>query len=235
MGGLWVDYNLSTNIPGLYSIGECNFSDHGANRLGASALMQGLADGYFILPYTIGEFLSAEILSGKIDTGWSEFGEAENAVKTRIEKLFSIKGSKSVDHFHRELGKVMWDDCGMARSKEALLHASGEIKKIRSAFWSDLRVTGSNNEFNQELEKAGRVADFLELGELLLQDALQREESCGGHFRVEYQTPEGEALRRDDQFMYVSAYEYKGENQAAELHKEELRYEVVHPSQRSYK
>lgn len=235
MGGLWVDYNLSTNIPGLYSIGECNFSDHGANRLGASALMQGLADGYFILPYTIGEYLSAEILSGKIDTGSSEFGEAENDVKSRIEKLFSIKGSKSVDHFHRELGKVMWDDCGMARSKEALIHASGEIKKIRSAFWSDLRVTGSNNEFNQELEKAGRVADFLELGELLLQDALQREESCGGHFRVEYQTPEGEALRRDDQFMYVSAYEYKGEDQAAELHKEELKYEVVHPSQRSYK
>lgn len=235
MGGLWVDYNLSTTIPGLYSIGECNFSDHGANRLGASALMQGLADGYFILPYTIGEYLKAEILSGKIDTGWSEFAEAEQAVKSRIEKFFAIKGSKSVDHFHRELGKVMWDDCGMARSKESLTRASGEIKKIRSAFWNDLRVSGTNNEFNQELEKAGRVADFMELGELMLQDALQREESCGGHFRVEYQTPEGEALRRDDQFMYVSVYDYKGENQVAELHKEELKYEVVHPSQRSYK
>jgi succinate dehydrogenase / fumarate reductase flavoprotein subunit len=235
MGGLWVDYNLSTTIPGLYSIGECNFSDHGANRLGASALMQGLADGYFILPYTIGEYLSGEILSGKIDTNPVEFADAENAVKSRIEKLFSIKGSKSVDHFHRELGKVMWDDCGMARSKESLMRAASEIKKIKSAFWNDLRVTGTNNEFNQELEKAGRVADFMELGELMLQDALQREESCGGHFRVEYQTPEGEALRRDDQFMYVSAYEYKGENQSAELHKEELKYEVVHPSQRSYK
>ena len=235
MGGLWVDYNLSTTIPGLYSIGECNFSDHGANRLGASALMQGLADGYFILPYTIGEFLSAEILSGKIDTTSTEFAEAENAVKSRIEKLFSIRGSKSVDHFHRELGKVMWDDCGMARSKESLTRAAGEIKKIKAAFWNDLRLSGSNSEFNQELEKAGRVADFMELGELLLQDALQREESCGGHFRVEYQTLEGEALRRDDQFMYVSAYEYKGENQASELHKEQLRYEVVHPSQRSYK
>ncbi|HYV93915.1 MAG TPA: fumarate reductase/succinate dehydrogenase flavoprotein subunit [Chitinophagales bacterium] len=235
MGGLWVDYNLSTTIPGLYSIGECNFSDHGANRLGASALMQGLADGYFILPYTIGEYLSAEILSGKIDTNSAEFAEAENAVKSRIERLFAIKGSRSVDHFHRALGTVMWDDCGMARSKESLMRAATEIKRIREEFWNDLRVIGINNEFNQELEKAGRVADFMELGELLVQDALLREESCGGHFRVEYQTPEGEALRRDDQFMYVSAYEYKGENQAAEMHKEDLKYEVVHPSQRSYK
>jgi len=235
MGGLWVDYNLGTTIPGLYSIGECNFSDHGANRLGASALMQGLADGYFILPYTIGEFLSGEILSGKIDTKWSEFDDAENSVKSRIDKLLSIKGGHSVDHYHRELGKIMWDDCGMARSKESLTRASVEIKKVKAAFWNDVKVTGSGTEFNQELEKAGRVADFLELGELMIQDALHREESCGGHFRVEHQTPEGEALRHDDQFMYVAAYEFKGENQPAQLHKEELKYEVAHPSQRSYK
>ncbi|MEO5675614.1 MAG: fumarate reductase/succinate dehydrogenase flavoprotein subunit [Chitinophagales bacterium] len=235
MGGLWVDYNLSTTLPGLYSIGECNFSDHGANRLGASALMQGLADGYFILPYTIGEYLSAEILSGKIDTNSGEFAEAEDAVKNRIEKFFSIRGSRSVDHFHRELGKVMWDDCGMTRSKESLTRAISDIKRIKEEFWNDLRVTGTNNELNQELEKAGRVADFIELGELMIQDALHREESCGGHFRLEHQTPEGEARRDDEHFMYVAAYEYKGENQQAALYKEELRFDVVHPSQRSYK
>jgi succinate dehydrogenase / fumarate reductase flavoprotein subunit len=235
MGGLWVDYNLSTTVPGLYAIGECNFSDHGANRLGASALMQGLADGYFILPYTIGDYLSGEILAGKNDPGSSEFDEAENAVKSRIDNLFSIKGKHSVDHFHRELGKVMWNDCGMARSIDSLNRASAEIGKIREAFWNDVRIPGRPNELNQELEKAMRVADFLELGELMVQDARHREESCGGHFRVEHQTPEGEALRHDDQFMYVAAYEYKGENQPEMMHKEELKYEVVKPMQRSYK
>ncbi len=235
MGGLWVDYNLMTTIPGLYATGECNFSDHGANRLGASALMQGLADGYFVLPYTIGEYLSGEILSGKIDTGSSEFAEAEAAVKQRLSAFVNNKGSKPVDYFHKQLGKVMWDDCGMARSRESLMRAATEIAKIKSAFWSDVRVPGSENELNQELEKACRVADFIELGQLMVQDALNREESCGGHFRTEYQTPEGEAMRRDDAFMYVSAYEFKGDDMPAELHKEELKYEVVHPTQRSYK
>ncbi|MBS1658983.1 MAG: fumarate reductase/succinate dehydrogenase flavoprotein subunit [Bacteroidetes bacterium] len=235
MGGLWVDYNLSTTVPGLYAIGECNFSDHGANRLGASALMQGLADGYFILPYTIGEYLSGEILAGKNDAKWSEFDEAENAVKSKIERLFSIKGKHSVDHFHRQLGKVMWDDCGMARSKDSLSRAAVEIRKIRDAFWNDVRITGAPNELNPELEKALRVADFFELGELMVQDAMHREESCGGHFRLEHQTPDGEALRHDDQFMYVAAYEYKGDNQQEAMHKEDLKYEVVKPSQRSYK
>ncbi len=235
MGGLWVDYNLMTTVPGLYATGECNFSDHGANRLGASALMQGLADGYFVLPYTIGEYLSGEIMSGKIDTGSSEFMEAEASVKKRLAAFVNNKGSKSVDHFHKQLGKVMWDDCGMARSRESLTRAAAEIAKIKSAFWSDVRVPGTENELNQELEKACRVADFIELGQLMVQDALNREESCGGHFRTEYQTPEGEAMRRDDAFMYVSAYEFKGDDSPAALHKEELKYEVVHPTQRSYK
>ncbi len=235
MGGLWVDYNLSTTVPGLYAIGECNFSDHGANRLGASALMQGLADGYFVLPYTIGDYLAGEILSGSIDTNSIEFTETENEVKSRIEKLLSIKGSKSVDHFHRLLGKTMWDNCGMARSKESLTKAAEEIKQIKENFWNNVRVPGSSNELNPELEKANRVADFIELGQLMVQDALDREESCGGHFRVEFQTPEGEALRQDDKFMFVSAYQFKGEDQDAELHKEELKYEVAHVTQRSYK
>ncbi|MCY7411372.1 MAG: FAD-binding protein, partial [Chitinophagales bacterium] len=235
MGGLWVDYNLSTTVPGLYAIGECNFSDHGANRLGASALMQGLADGYFVLPYTIGDYLAGEILSGSIDTNSIEFAETEDEVKRRIEKLLSIKGSKPVDHFHRLLGKTMWENCGMARSKESLTKAAAEIKQIKENFWNNVCVPGSNNELNPELEKANRVADFIELGQLMVQDALDREESCGGHFRVEFQTPEGEALRQDDKFMFVSAYEFKGENQSAELHKEELKYEVVHVTQRSYK
>lgn len=235
MGGLWVDYELMTTIPGLFAIGECNFSDHGANRLGASALMQGLADGYFVLPYTIGGFLSGEILSGKPDPNSPEFAEAENEVKKRIEKFIHNKGSKTVDYFHKKLGKIMWDDCGMARSKESLERAFNEIRKIREEFWNDVLVSGEATNLNPELEKAIRLADFLELGELLAQDAHHREESCGGHFRTEYQTPEGEALRRDDQFMYVSAYEYKGENQMAEHHKEPLIYEEVHPSQRSYK
>lgn len=235
MGGLWVDYNLMTTVPGLYATGECNFSDHGANRLGASALMQGLADGYFVLPYTIGEYLSGEIMSGKIDTGSSEFMEAEAAVKKRLAAFVNNKGSRSVDYFHKQLGKVMWDDCGMARNRESLTRAAAEIAKIKTAFWSDVRVPGTENELNQELEKACRVADFIELGQLMVQDALNREESCGGHFRTEYQTPEGEAMRRDDAFMYVSAYEFKGDDSPAALHKEELKYEVVHPSQRSYK
>ncbi|MBP9882726.1 MAG: fumarate reductase/succinate dehydrogenase flavoprotein subunit [Chitinophagales bacterium] len=235
MGGLWVDYNLMTTIPGLYATGECNFSDHGANRLGASALMQGLADGYFVLPYTIGEYLSGEILSGKIDTNSEAFVAAEEAVKNRLSFFTNNKGTKSVDYFHKQLGKVMWDDCGMARSKESLTRAATEIAKIKEAFWKEVRVPGTDKEFNQELEKAGRVADFIELGMLMVQDALSREESCGGHFRTEYQTPEGEAMRRDDQYMFVSAYEFKGDDTAAQLHKEELKYEVVHPTQRSYK
>ncbi|MBK6483523.1 MAG: fumarate reductase/succinate dehydrogenase flavoprotein subunit [Chitinophagaceae bacterium] len=235
MGGLWVDYNLMTTIPGLYATGECNFSDHGANRLGASALMQGLADGYFVLPYTIGEYLSGEILSGKIDTNSEAFVAAEEAVKSRLSFFTNNKGNKSVDYFHKQLGKVMWDDCGMARSKESLTRAATEIAKIKEAFWKEVRVPGTDKEFNQELEKAGRVADFIELGMLMVQDALSREESCGGHFRTEYQTPEGEAMRRDDQYMFVSAYEFKGDDTAAQLHKEELKYEVVHPTQRSYK
>jgi succinate dehydrogenase / fumarate reductase flavoprotein subunit len=235
MGGLWVDYNLMTTIPGLYATGECNFSDHGANRLGASALMQGLADGYFVLPYTIGEYLSGEILSGKVDTNGEAFVAAEEAVKNRLSFFTNNKGTKSVDYFHKQLGKVMWDDCGMARSKESLTRAATEIAKIKEAFWKEVRVPGTDKEFNQELEKAGRVADFIELGMLMVQDALSREESCGGHFRTEYQTPEGEAMRRDDQFMFVSAYEFKGDDTAAQLHKEELKYEVVHPTQRSYK
>ncbi len=234
MGGLWVDYNLMTTIPGLYATGECNFSDHGANRLGASALMQGLADGYFILPYTIGEYLSGQILSGISDTASSEFNEAEEQVKNRLIKFIDNKGSKPVDYFHKQLGKVMWDDCGMARNRESLIHAAYEIVKVKEAFWNDVRVPGNLNNLNPELEKAGRVADFIELGQLMVQDALHREESCGGHFRTEYQTPGGEALRRDESYMYVAAFEYKGENIAAQLHKEDLVYQVAHPSQRSY-
>jgi succinate dehydrogenase / fumarate reductase flavoprotein subunit len=234
MGGLWVDYNLMTTIPGLYATGECNFSDHGANRLGASALMQGLADGYFILPYTIGEYLSGQILSGKVDTTSSEFDEAENQVINRLQKFIDNKGSRPVDYFHKQLGKIMWDDCGMARNRESLNHAASEIVKVKEAFWNDVRVTGSLNNLNQELEKAGRVADFIELGQLMVQDALHREESCGGHFRTEYQTEGGEALRRDETFMYVAAFEYRGDNVAAELHKENLVFDVAHPSQRSY-
>jgi len=235
MGGLWVDYNLMTTVPGLYAAGECNFSDHGANRLGASALMQGLADGYFVLPYTIGEYLSGEILTGKINPDGDAFKSAENDVKNHISKLMNVKGTKSVDHFHRELGEIMWHKCGMAREANGLKQAMEEIRNIRQQFWNDVRIPGSANEFNQELEKAGRVADFLELSELMCMDALQREESCGGHFRVEYQTPEGEAMRVDDKFTFVSAWQFKGEGAAPELHKEELNFEVVHLTQRSYK
>ncbi|MDZ4664190.1 MAG: fumarate reductase/succinate dehydrogenase flavoprotein subunit [Bacteroidota bacterium] len=234
MGGLWVDYHLMTTVPGLYALGEANFSDHGANRLGASALMQGLADGYFVIPYTIGEYLSEEIRTKAISTDSEEFVKAEQDVSERLNKLLNIKGTKSVDYFHKRLGKVIWDKCGMARNAEGLKWAIEEIKKIRSEFWSDVRVPGALNEFNPELEKAGRVADFIELGELMCMDALHRNESCGGHFREEYQTEEGEAKRDDDNFAYVAAWEYKGESNF-ELHKEELKYENIKIAQRSYK
>ena len=234
MGGLWVDYNLMTNVEGLYCLGEANFSDHGANRLGASALMQGLADGYFVIPYTIGAYLSNEIRTKEIPTDHPAFVEAEKNAEQRINKFFATKGTKSVDHFHKKLGKIMWDKCGMARNEKGLKEAIEEIKQLRAAFWSDVRVPGTANEFNPELEKAGRVADFLELGELMCKDALQRNESCGGHFREEFQTEDGEALRQDDNYMYVAAWEYKSEGES-ELHKEELKYDVIHPSQRNYK
>ncbi len=234
MGGLWVDYNLMTTVQGLYCLGEANFSDHGANRLGASALMQGLADGYFVLPYTIGAYLSKEIAVKPIPTSHEAFDAAEKEVQTRIDKLFAIKGGKSVDHFHKRLGKIMWDKCGMARNEKGLKEAILEIRQLRDEFWKDVRVTGKANEMNPELEKACRVADFLELGELMCMDALNRSESCGGHFRVESQTEEGEAKRDDDKFTYVSVWENKGNNEW-DLHKEDLVFDVVHPSQRSYK
>jgi succinate dehydrogenase / fumarate reductase flavoprotein subunit len=234
MGGLWVDYNLMTTVPGLYALGEANFSDHGANRLGASALMQGLADGYFVIPYTIGDYLSEEIRTKAIATDHEAFVKAEAEVQERINKLMTIKGTKSVDHFHKQLGKIMWDKCGMARNAAGLKQAIEEIKKLREDFWKDVRVTGEANEFNPELEKAGRVADFLELGELMCMDALNRNESCGGHFREEYQTEEGEAKRDDDNFAYVAAWENKGNN-AWELHKEELIFENIKIAARSYK
>jgi succinate dehydrogenase / fumarate reductase flavoprotein subunit len=235
MGGTWVDYNLMTTVPGLYSIGEANFSDHGANRLGASALMQGLADGYFILPYTIGDYLADEIMVPKIDTNKPEFVEAEKAVTGRIEKLFNIKGSKTVDYFHKRLGQVMWDNVGMARNAEGLIKAISEIKAIREEFWKDVKIPGEMNNLNPELEKAGRVADFIDIGELMARDALDRNESCGGHFREESATEEGEAKRNDELFTYVSCWEYKGEEKEPELHKEALKFENIKLSQRSYK
>ncbi len=235
MGGIWVDYNLMTTIPGLYAIGEANFSDHGANRLGASALMQGLADGYFVLPYTIGDYLSREIQSPKVDTSSKEFDEAEKAVKDKIEKLLNINGKLPVDDFHKGLGNVMWENVGMARNKKGLEEAITSIQAIKEAFWKDVRVMGTNEEFNQELEKALRVADFLELGELMARDALNRNESCGGHFREEYQTEEGEAMRDDKNYLYASVWEYTGENKTPEMHKEELTFETVHLAQRNYK
>lgn len=233
MGGLWVDYNLMSTIPGLYVIGEANFSDHGANRLGASALMQGLADGYFVLPYTIGDYL-ARHAAGGLATDHKEFKTAESAVSERINKFLSIKGKRSPDSFHRELGKIMWDKCGMSRDKAGLEWALKEIPKIREEFWKNLAVTGSGEELNQNLEQAGRVADFLEFGELMCRDALVREESCGGHFREEYQTPEGEAQRDDDKFCHASVWEYK-EGREPILHKESLTFDYVHLTQRSYK
>jgi succinate dehydrogenase / fumarate reductase flavoprotein subunit len=234
MGGLWVDYELQTTVPGLYALGEANFSDHGANRLGASALMQGLADGYFVIPYTLGNYLSKAISSGDHGVHHPAFEAAEKAVAARLEKLMNIKGTKSVESFHKRLGKIIWDKCGMARNAKGLQQAIVEIQALKKEFWSDLKIPGTVAEMNNELDKAGRVADFIELGELMCKDALQREESCGGHFREEHQTEEGEALRHDEQFMYVSAWELKGESDW-ELHKEDLVYEVVKPSQRSYK
>jgi succinate dehydrogenase / fumarate reductase flavoprotein subunit len=234
MGGIWVDYNLMTTVSGLFALGEANFSDHGANRLGASALMQGLADGYFVIPYTIGDYLADEIRTKAIPTTHEAFVEAEKNVQAQIDKFFSIKGTKSVDHFHKQLGKVMWDKCGMARNANGLKEAIQEIRKIREEFWKDVRVPGSADEFNPELEKAGRVADFLELGELMCIDALNRNESCGGHFREEYQTEEGEAKRDDENFAYVAAWEYKGDGNF-ELHKEELKFEAIKIAARSYK
>ena len=235
MGGLWVDYNLQTTIPGCYSAGEANFSDHGANRLGASALMQGLADGYFVLPYTIGDYLSDDIRTGAIPTDSVEFDEAEKHVKDRIEKLMGGKGEHSVDYYHKKLGKIMWNKCGMSRNAKDLQEAIDEITALRADFWENVRIPGSPDAKNQELEKAGRVADFLELGELFAKDALTRNESCGGHFREEYQTLEGEALRDDENFKFVSAWEYKGEPKDAVLHKEELKYENIELKTRSYK
>jgi succinate dehydrogenase / fumarate reductase flavoprotein subunit len=234
MGGLWVDYNLMTTVPGLYAIGEANFSDHGANRLGASALMQGLADGYFVLPYTIGDYLAHDIRTGPISTETPEFEEAENSVKARIDKLINNKGSKSVDYFHKKLGKIMWEKCGMARTEQGLKEAIKEIAELREEFHKEVIVPGDQNEYNEELAKAGRVADFLELGELFAKDALEREESAGGHFREEYQMDNGEALRRPE-FQYVSAWEYKGQPSEAVHHKEKLVYENIEVKERSYK
>ncbi len=233
MGGLWVDYNLQTNIPGLFAIGEANFSDHGANRLGASALMQGLADGYFVLPYTIGTFLSQEIRNPKVDPEGPAFKEQEARSQARIDKIMGINGTKSAETFHRELGKIMWEYCGMARNAEGLQKGRRMIRELREEFWSNVYVPGRIKEYNPELEKALRVADFLELGELMMLDALDRNESCGGHFREEYQSEEGEALRRDDEYAYVSAWEWDDKDPI--LHKEELIFENVELKTRSYK
>ncbi len=235
MGGLWVDYNLMTNIPGLYALGEANFSDHGANRLGASALMQGLADGYFVIPYTVGDYLATIGQADKLPTDHPAFKEAEAAVNVRIERFLTTKGKKSPEEFHRELGHIMWDYCGMSRTAEGLIKARGMIQALKHEFETNLRVTGDAEEMNQTLEQAGRVADFIELGALMIEDALAREESCGGHFREEYQTEEGEALRDDANFAYVAAWEYTGDNQPETLHKEELVFENVKLTQRSYK
>ena len=234
MGGLWVDYNLMTTVPGLYALGEANFSDHGANRLGASALMQGLADGYFVIPYTIGNYLASEIRTPAMSTDSEDFVAAEKAVRDRLETLMNIKGTKPVDYFHKRLGKIMWDECGMARSEAGLKASIKEIQALRKEFWSDVKIPGEIDNLNPELEKAGRVADFLELGELMCIDALDRNESCGGHFRVEYQTEDGEALRDDENYAYVAAWEYKGDGKF-DLHKEELKYENIKIAQRSYK
>jgi len=235
MGGVWVDYNLMTSIPGCYAIGEANFSDHGANRLGASALMQGLADGYFVLPYTIGDYLSDDIRTGVIDTNLPEFEKAEASVKAQVEAFVSNNGSNSVDYYHRKLGKIMWDKCGMSRNEKGLKEAIKEIRSLREDFYKNVNVPGKTNEFNEQLAKAGRVADFLELGELFAKDALERTESCGGHFREESQTPEGEALRDDKNFTFVSAWEYNMDPSKARLHKEQLKYEEIEVKTRSYK
>jgi succinate dehydrogenase / fumarate reductase flavoprotein subunit len=233
MGGLWVDYNLSTTVPGLYALGECNFSDHGANRLGASALMQGLSDGYFVIPYTLGDYL-AKIGPKKVDTSHPAFEATKKDVVTYINKLLALKGNKTVNEYHRELGHIMWEYCGMARTAEGLTKAKGLIQALKADFWKNAIVTGENEEVNASLERAGRIADFIELGELMVDDALMRNESCGGHFRVESQTADGEALRDDENFAFVAAWEFKGENQPEELHKEQLVFEAVHLSQRNY-
>ena len=235
MGGVWVDYNLMTSIPGCYAIGEANFSDHGANRLGASALMQGLADGYFVLPYTIGDYLSDDIRTGPISIDSPEFKSAEKEVKDRIDSFINNKGTNSVDFYHKKLGKIMWDKCGMSRNTKGLKEAMIEIKELREDFYKNVSVPGSSSEFNEQLAKAGRVADFLELGELFAKDALERTESCGGHFREESQTPEGEALRDDKNFSFSSAWEYNGEPSKAKLHKEQLKFEAIEVKTRSYK
>jgi succinate dehydrogenase / fumarate reductase, flavoprotein subunit len=234
MGGVWVDYNLETTIPNLFAAGECNFSDHGANRLGASALMQGLADGYFVLPYTIGTSLSKDIRTGKISTETPEFAEAEKATQARIDQLLKCKGNQSVESFHRRLGKITWEYCGMARTAEGLTKAIGMIAELRAEFYKDVFVPGTNNEYNPELEKALRVADFIELGELMCIDALNRDESCGGHFRVEYQDATGEALRQDDKFAYAAAWEFSGDPSQPMLNKEELIFENIKLTTRSY-
>jgi succinate dehydrogenase / fumarate reductase flavoprotein subunit len=234
MGGLWVDYNLMTSVPGLYSLGECNFSDHGANRLGASALMQGLADGYFVIPYTIGDYLAGTSYD-KIPTSHEAFKSTEQEVKEKLKKIVSIKGGQTVDQLHKKLGRVMWDKCGMSRTEEGLKEAREEVKKIKEEFWNDVKVLGTDEELNQTLEKASRLSDFIELGALMIEDALNRNESAGGHFREEYQTPEGEAKRDDENYSYVAAWEYKGDEIAEALHKEPLVFENVKLTQRSYK
>jgi succinate dehydrogenase / fumarate reductase flavoprotein subunit len=234
MGGLWVDYDLMSNLPGLFVAGEANFSDHGANRLGASALMQGLADGYFIVPYTVGDYIARGGLAA-VDEGHAAFRDAEREVAERTGRLLAIGGKRPVDDFHRELGTLLWEECGMARSRESLTRALDRIPALREAFWRDLRIVGSGEELNQDLERAGRVADYFELAELTCYDALQRNESCGAHFRVEYQTPDGEAQRNDAEYAYVAAWEWKGPETAPALHKEPLAFEAVHLAQRSYK
>ncbi len=234
MGGLWVDYELQTTVPGLYALGEANFSDHGANRLGASALMQGLADGYFVIPYTLGNNLADEIYNAPIPTSHPAFEDAEKIVADRITRLKNINGKQTVESFHKRLGKIIWNECGMSRTEAGLKQAIADVQALKKEFWSDVRIPGEINEYNPELDKANRVADFIELGELMCVDALAREESCGGHFREEYQTPEGEALRDDKNFMYVAAWELKNDHEWA-LHKEDLKYEVIQPSQRNYK
>ena len=234
MGGLWVDYELQSNVPGLFVIGEANFSDHGANRLGASALMQGLADGYFVLPYTIGNYL-APIRGMRPDVNSPEFRQTEQEVRARIQRLLSVKGKRTADSFHKEIGKLLWDECGMSRNKEGLISAIKRFDEIREEFWSDLRVMGASEELNQSLEKAGRVSDFIDFGQLMCEDALARNESCGGHFRVEYQTPDGEALRNDNDYFFVAAWRFTGEGTPPEMIKEPLQYENVKPITRSYK
>jgi succinate dehydrogenase / fumarate reductase flavoprotein subunit len=234
MGGLWVDYHLQSTIPGLFVLGEANFSDHGANRLGASALMQGLADGYFVIPFTMGNYL-AQVKPGGVDANHPECVAAKRGVEQRTQTFLGINGKKTVDEFHREMGQVIWDDCGMGRNAKGLDHALARIPEIREEFWQNVKVPGTGTELNQELEKAGRVADFLELGELLVRDARVREESCGAHFREEYQTPEGEALRDDKNFCHTAVWEYAGENKEPVLNKEELTFENVHLQQRNYK